>query len=161
MLSAEKRFRFRIILFILMAIEVHTDGGSRGNPGPAAAGVVIGAPFNKSYAKYMGVATNNEAEYEAVIVALEKLKALVGKNQTKQTEVKVFMDSRLAVEQLSGRFKIQSPNIIPRFIKIHNLRVDFASVVFQHVPREKNKGADAAVNQELDRHAGSHTLFNL
>lgn len=144
-----------------MAIEVHTDGGSRGNPGPAAAGVVIGAPFNKSYGKFMGRATNNEAEYEAVIVALEKLKALIGKGETKKTDVKVFMDSKLAVEQLSGRYKIQSPTIIPRFIKIHNLRVEFASVSFQHVPREQNKGADKAVNLELDKHAGTHTLFNL
>jgi ribonuclease HI len=144
-----------------MAIEVHTDGGSRGNPGPAAAGVVIGAPFNKSYGKFMGRATNNEAEYEAVIVALEKLKALVGKSKTKSTDVKVYMDSKLAVEQLSGRYKIQSPNIIPRFIKIHNLKVDFESVSFHHVPREQNKGADRAVNEELDKHSGTSPLFNL
>lgn len=146
---------------IFMAIEVHTDGGSRGNPGPAAAGVVIGAPFDVSYGKFMGVATNNEAEYEAVILALEKLKGLVGKGKAKEVDVRVFMDSKLAVEQLNGRYKIQSSNIIPRFIKIHNLKVDFASVTFQHVPREQNKGADKAVNVELDKHAGSDTLFNL
>ena len=141
-------------------IEIHTDGGARGNPGPAAAGVVIGAPFNKNYAKYLGNGTNNEAEYEAVILALEKLKSLVGKTKTKETDVQVFMDSQLAVEQLSGRYKIQSPNIIPRFIKIHNLRVDFKSVSFKHVPRAQNKGADAMVNQELDKHEGTGTLFN-
>jgi ribonuclease HI len=144
-----------------MAIEIHTDGGARGNPGPAAAGVVIGAPFHKSYAKYLGEGTNNEAEYDAVILGLQKVKALAGSAETKKTEVVVFMDSQLAVEQLSNRYKIQSPNIIPRFVKVHNLTLDFKRVAFRHVPREQNKGADAMVNQELDKHTGAGSLFNL
>ncbi|MEX2008334.1 MAG: ribonuclease HI family protein [Candidatus Spechtbacterales bacterium] len=141
-------------------IEIYTDGGARGNPGPAAAGVVIGAPYNKSYSQYLGETTNNIAEYQAVILALEKLRALVGKGKTKSTDVTVFMDSQLAVQQLSGRYKVNSENIIPLFIKIHNLRVDYRSVAFQHVPRAQNKGADKMVNQELDKHEGSGSLFS-
>ena len=142
-------------------IEIYTDGGARGNPGPAAAGVVIGTPYNKNYSQYLGETTNNVAEYQAVVLALTKLRALVGKENTKKADVVVNMDSQLAVEQLSGRYKIQSENIIPLFIKIHNLRVDFKSVSFQHVRREQNKGADTMVNQELDKHEGSGSLFNL
>ena len=84
-----------------MPIKIHTDGGARGNPGPAALGVVIGAPFNKNYSQYLGKKTNNEAEYEGVVFALGKLKALVGKNKTKEAEVEIFMDSELAVKQLN------------------------------------------------------------
>lgn len=144
-----------------MQIEIHTDGGARGNPGPAALGVVIGVPFNKNYSQYLGKKTNNEAEYEAVVFALSKLKALVGKEKTKKAEVEVYMDSQLAVRQLNYEYKIQSPNIIPLFIKIHNLRLDFSKVNFTHVPREKNKDADKLVNQELDKHTHTDSLFNL
>ena len=142
-----------------MPIEIHTDGGARGNPGPAALGVVIAAPFNKNYSQYLGKKTNNEAEYEGVVFALSKLKALVGKEKTKKAEVEVYMDSQLAVRQLNYEYKIQSPNIIPLFIKIHNLRLDFGNVHFTHVPREQNKDADALVNQELDRQTGKGSLF--
>lgn len=144
-----------------MAIEINTDGGARGNPGPAAAGVVVGTPFNKSYAKYLGERTNNEAEYEAVILGLQKVKALAGAAEAQKTEVTVYMDSQLAVEQLSGRYKIKSPNIVQLFVKAHNLTLDFKRVAFQHVPREQNKSADAMVNQELDKHTGANSLFNL
>lgn len=144
-----------------MSIKIHTDGGARGNPGPAALGVVIGAPFNKNYSQYLGKKTNNEAEYEGVVFALGKLKALVGKNKTKEAEVEIFMDSELAVKQLNYEYKIQSPNIIPLFIKVHNLRLDFERVHFTHIPREQNKDADKLVNRELDKHTHTDSLFNL
>lgn len=140
---------------------IHTDGGARGNPGPAALGVVIGAPFNKGYSQYLGKATNNEAEYEGVVFALSKLKSLLGKNKTKDVTAEVFMDSELAVNQLNHKYKISSPNIIPLFIKVHNLRLNFASVHFTHIPREKNKDADQLVNIELDKHTHTDSLFNL
>jgi len=140
-------------------ISIHTDGGARGNPGPAALGVVIGAPLNKSYSEYLGKKTNNEAEYEAVAFALKKLRSLLGKDKIKDLEVEVYMDSDLAVNQLNHKYKVESENIIPIFIKIHNLRLDYGKVHFTHVPREKNKDADKMVNIELDKQAGGNSLF--
>lgn len=142
-------------------ITIYTDGGSRGNPGPAALGVVIGLPINKGYAKYLGKKTNNEAEYEAVIFALAKLKALLGAKKCKTLKAIFKMDSDLAVQQLSYRWKIEGKTIIPLFVKIHNLRLDFCEVEFQHIPREQNKEADALVNQELNKHTHEEGLFNL
>lgn len=144
-----------------MKIIIHTDGGARGNPGPAALGVVFAPPISKNYSKYLGKATNNEAEYQGAIFALEKLKALVGKGKTKEAEVEIFMDSELAVKQLSYEYKINSPNIVPLFIKVHNLRLEFKSVHFTHVRREDNKDADKMVNIELDKHTHTDSLFNL
>src|SRR3989344_967437 len=140
-------------------ISVHVDGGSRGNPGPAAVGVVFGAPLNKSYSNYLGIKTNNEAEYSAVVFALQKLKSLLGKNNLKDTEVQFFMDSELAVKQLNYEYKIESPNIIPSFIKIHNLRLSFGDVKFTHVPREQNKDADKMVNIALDENTQKDSLL--
>src|SRR3989338_11453473 len=143
-------------------IQIHTDGGARDNPGPSALGLVFGPPISKGYSQYLGKKTNNEAEYEAVIFALKKLKALVGKEKTKVLEVEIFMDSQLAVRQLSYEYKIESPNIVPLFVKIHNLRLEYKKVNFTHVPREKNKDADKLVNMELDRHTYvEDNLFNL
>lgn len=142
-------------------ITIYTDGGARGNPGPAALGVVIGAPVNKGYSKYLGKRTNNEAEYEAVIFALEKLKALLGALKCKTLKVLFKMDSNLAVQQLSGKWKIEGKTIIPLFVKIHNLRMDFGELVFEHIPREQNKEADALLNQELNKHTHEEGLFNL
>jgi len=134
-------------------IIVYTDGGSRGNPGPAAIGVVIkdsrGAVL-KAYGQALGRATNNEAEYRAVISALEKIKALVGKKKIKSMAVDVFMDSELVVRQLNGEYKIEEERLVPFFIKIWNLHIDFGSLSFIHIPREKNKEADLLVNQALD-----------
>ncbi|MEX0869908.1 MAG: ribonuclease HI family protein [Candidatus Spechtbacterales bacterium] len=140
-------------------IEVYVDGGARGNPGPAAAGAVIGSPLNKGYSKYLGERTNNEAEYESVILALQKIKALLGKEKIKDLHVEVFMDSQLAVRQLSYQYKVESSNIVPLFMKIHNLRLDFGKIDFTHIPREKNKDADKLVNIELDKQEGTDTLF--
>ena len=141
-------------------ISVHVDGGSRGNPGPAALGVVFGAPINKEYSNYLGIKTNNEAEYSAVVFALQKLKSLLGKNNLKDAEVQFFMDSELAVKQLNYEYKIESPNIIPLFIKIHNLRLSFGDVKFTHVPREQNKDADKMVNIALDENTQKDSLFS-
>ena len=142
-------------------ITIYTDGGSRGNPGPAALGVAMGTPINKGYSKYLGRRTNNEAEYEAVIFALGKLKSLLGSKKCKELKVTFKMDSDLAVQQISGKWKVEGKTIIPLFIKIHNLRIDFGSLEFDHVPREQNKEADALVNQELNKHTHEEGLFNL
>ena len=142
-------------------IQVHVDGGSRGNPGPAAIGVAIGPPINKGYSKYLGKATNNEAEYQAAIFALEKIRSLVGRTKVKNLAVEIFMDSQLAVKQLSGEWKIEGATIVPLFVKAWNVRLDFGEVFFKHVPREENKEADKLVNRELDKHTFTDSLFNL
>ena len=132
---------------------VYTDGGARGNPGPAAVGVVIkdeSGRFLKSYGETIGEKTNNEAEYAAVIFALKKLRALWGKKKTKELAVEVNMDSELVVQQLSGEYKVEDERLSALFIKIWNLKVDFSKVVFQYIPREKNKEADRLVNEALD-----------
>lgn len=133
---------------------IHTDGGSRGNPGPAAIGVVIEAgneSLKKEYGEYIGETTNNEAEYRAVIFALKKLKSLIGKGKASQAEVLVHADSELLVKQMNGEYKINDKNIKDWFIDIWNLRLDFGKVTFTHVFREKNKAADRMVNVALDK----------
>jgi ribonuclease HI len=135
-------------------IIIHTDGGSRGNPGPAALGVAF---FNergkmlKGYGKALGVRTNNEAEYEAVVFALQKAKAMFGGEKIKQMEFEIRSDSELIVSQLRGEYKIENEKLQPLFIKIWNLKIDFGVVKFTHVSREKNRDADRLVNEALDK----------
>jgi ribonuclease HI len=138
-------------------IIIYTDGGSRGNPGPAALGVVIKdikGQVVKSYGEALGEKTNNEAEYQAVVFALQKVKALVGKKKTKNLEVDVYMDSELVCRQLGGEYKIEEDRLFPLFIKIWNLKLDFGKTSFHHVPREQNREADRLVNESLDREQG-------
>lgn len=136
---------------------IYTDGGSRGNPGPAAIGVVIANEKGetvKSYGQAIGPATNNEAEYQAVVFALKKIKALFGKEKIKNMEIEVRMDSELVVKQLNHEYKIQETNIQPLFIRIWNALIDFGLVKFIHIPRERNVEADRLVNQALDKEQG-------
>ena len=126
---------------------IYTDGGARGNPGPAAIGAVVGA---KKYGEYIGETTNNVAEYKALIFALKKAKALLGKKKAKETELECNMDSELLMRQLTGQYKIEDEGLQPLWLEIWNLRLDFKKVDFNHIPREKNKEADALVNEALD-----------
>jgi len=128
-------------------IIIYTDGGARGNPGPAAIGILIG---NKGYSEKIGNTTNNIAEYKAVVFALKKAKHLLGGKKAKETEIEIRSDSELLVNQVNGEYKIKDKELQPLFIDIWNLRQDFKSVAFSHIPREKNKGADKLVNQALD-----------
>lgn len=140
---------------------VYTDGGSRGNPGPAALGVVIqDAKGNtiKKFGERLGIKTNNEAEYTAVIVALQKVKALYGKEKTKKMAIDMRMDSELVTRQLNGVYKIEEERLFPLFIKVWNLKMDFGKISFSHVPRAQNKHADQMVNEALDGR-GEATLF--
>lgn len=132
---------------------IYTDGGARGNPGPAAIGVVVKGPVEiKKYGEYIGQATNNEAEYQAVIFALKKLKQLVGKEKTKsEAEVEIHLDSELLANQLNGEYKIKEKNLQQLFLEVWNLKQDFKSAVFKHISREDNRGADKLVNQALDK----------
>ncbi|MEK7481836.1 MAG: ribonuclease HI family protein [Patescibacteria group bacterium] len=130
-------------------IIVYCDGGSRGNPGPSAIGVYI-PQLKKEYSKFLGKATNNEAEYQAAIFALKKIKHLIGGKKSKKTEIEIMMDSELVVSQLNGEYKIKEKSLVPFFIDIWNLKQDFKSVKFTHIPREENKQADILVNRELN-----------
>ena len=135
---------------------IYTDGGSRGNPGPSAIGVVLG---DKEYSELIGVATNNEAEYQAVIFALKKAKSLFGKKAVKNTEMEIKSDSELLIKQLNGEYKILEPKIQSLFLKVWNLKIDFGKVKFISISREKNKQADNLVNQILDTQTRNQTLF--
>lgn len=141
-------------------IIIYTDGGARGNPGQAAIGVVMqdaeGHPI-KGWGKAIGEATNNEAEYQAVVYALQKVKALFGSKKARGMFVEVRMDSKLVAFQLAGEYKIEEKRLFPFFIKIWNVKMDFARVSFVHVPREQNREADRLVNEALDR--GQDVLF--
>ena len=133
-------------------LEVFTDGGARNNPGPAALGVVIG---NKEYSQYLGEATNNEAEYQAIIFALKKSKQLLGKEKLANTKIIINSDSELVVKQLNGQYKILEPELGKLFITVWNLRLDFPNLVFNLIPREENKRADRLVNEALDERSSS------
>ncbi|PJA83606.1 MAG: hypothetical protein CO146_00855 [Candidatus Nealsonbacteria bacterium CG_4_9_14_3_um_filter_37_29] len=144
-------------------IIIYTDGGSRGNPGPAAIGAVFcnekGEVFKK-YSEYLGENfTNNETEYQAVIFALNKFKALFGKKLASQTEIELRSDSELLIKQLNGEYKILEPKIQPLFITLWNLKLDFKRVKFKLISREKNKEADRLVNEILDSQAKTQKLF--
>lgn len=131
-----------------MILTIYTDGASRGNPGKASCGFVI---FNESKkkifeeGKYLGIQTNNFAEYTAVFRALE----YITKNFPTAT-IKFFMDSKLVCEQLSGRYKIKSPNLIPLVRQIKSLQEKLREVTFTHIPRSENFLADAQANLALD-----------
>ena len=133
---------------------IYTDGGARGNPGPAAAGVVIqdaAGTTLKEYSEYLGERTNNEAEYEAVILALKKAKQLYGKGATKDMKIHFRVDSELIARQLSGHYKVEEERLAALFMKVWNAKMDFESIEFESIPREKNRAADRLVNRELDR----------
>lgn len=134
-------------------IIIYTDGGSRGNPGPAAIGIVFcnekGQKI-KEFSEYLGEATNNETEYQAAIFALKKFKALFGKKIATRSDVELRSDSELLVQQLSGKYKILDSKMQPLFLQLWNLKLDFKNVKFKLISREKNKEADRLVNQALD-----------
>ena len=135
-------------------IIIYTDGGSRGNPGLAGMGVVIAnekGKMVKEYSGFLGVKTNNEAEYEAVIFGLKKIKALLGKEKIKNTEIEFRLDSQLIARQLNGEYKIEEEKLFPLFIKIWNLKMDFGPIKFSEIPREQNKEADRLANEAMDK----------
>ncbi len=133
----------------LNKIIAYCDGGSRRNPGPSAIGTYL-PQFKKEYSKFLGKATNNEAEYQAAIFALKKIKHLIGGEKSEKAEIEIKMDSELVVKQLNGEYKIKEKDLTLFFIEIWNLKQDFGRVQFIHIPREENKKADWLVNRELD-----------
>jgi len=105
----------------------------------------------KEYSQSIGNKTNNEAEYEAVILALQKIKHLFGKHKTRDLNIEVKIDSELVARQLSGKYKIVEEKLFPLFIKVWNLKMDFGNIVFTEIPREKNREADKLANQAMDK----------
>ncbi len=137
---------------------MYSDGGSRGNPGPSALGVYI-ETLHKRFGEFLGTKTNNEAEYMAIAAGLKKIKVLVGKAEAKKTVVECRMDSELCCKQLNHQYKIENERLQPLFFQVWNLSLDFKSVHFVHVYREKNIEADAEANKALDAAAAERILF--
>jgi len=131
-------------------LKVYTDGGAKGNPGPASIGVIIIDSQGKEYlrlSKNIGVTTNNFAEYQAVISALEWIR----KNQNNLREfekINFFLDSKLVVNQLNGIYKIKNFDLKNQAVKVKTLEKSLPFLVrYSHIPREENKIADFLVNQ--------------
>jgi ribonuclease HI len=133
------------------AVKVFGDGGSRGNPGPSASGFVILDMKDTVLVDrgvYIGMTTNNQAEYTALKLGLEEAKKMGAKR------VEVYMDSMLVVNQLKGIFKVKNRELWALYDAIKTLAASFEQISFTHVPRELNKLADAAVNRALDEELG-------
>jgi ribonuclease HI len=132
---------------------IHTDGGARGNPGPAASAFVVFDESKKETfksGKYLGLTTNNVAEYSGVLQALQWLKNLP--SDSRPAAVNFFLDSLLVVNQLNGIFKVKDSKLRLLILDIRSLETETGVTVSYHaVPREKNKEADLLVNQTLDR----------
>ena len=133
-----------------MKLVIFADGGSRGNPGPSAVGVAIykyGRELKEiaKYSKYIGVATNNTAEYESGILALRKAKELGA------DEVSLYFDSQLIARQLRGEYKVKKQHLKVLWYTARTLIKSFKNVEIHETPRENNGVADELVNIELDR----------
>lgn len=129
-----------------------TDGGARGNPGPAGVGIYItkDGQMVKEMKQAIGNATSNFAEYYAVMLALQTLKQIYGK-ATMTTQFEIRLDSELVKKQLSGEYQINEPGLVPMFIEIHNMRVStFPNIFFTHLPRSLNKEADRLASEAMD-----------
>ncbi|MDO8523890.1 MAG: ribonuclease HI family protein [bacterium] len=133
-------------------ITIYTDGGARGNPGPAGSGAVIydGKKKVGEVSKFLGIQTNNFAEYEALLLALEKTIEVFGSPVSHPVSVK--MDSELIVRQMKGEYKVKNPVLKEKHTHARLLIAEsFPKITFTHVRREKNEEADALANDAMDR----------
>ncbi|MFV1917086.1 MAG: ribonuclease HI family protein [Patescibacteria group bacterium] len=132
------------------SIKIYSDGGARGNPGPAAAAFVVISDGRVNYkkAKYLGEATNNVAEYCGVLMALDWL---VKDKVVSVKKIGFYLDSELVANQLSGNYKVKNENLKTLILKIKKLEEKSGiNIVYKSVPRSKNKLADYLVNEVLD-----------
>ena len=130
-------------------LRLFTDGAARGNPGPAGLGVVIedGEGLRlRGLCRYIGTATNNQAEYLAIIEGLRAIE------DWKPDRIEVFLDSKLVVEQLAGRYRVKNADLAPLHRQASELLRRFPRAELKHVPRERNKGADALANKAIDEY---------
>lgn len=131
-----------------MKLTTFTDGGARGNPGPAATGIIIkdeNGHTVDAYGEYLGKQTNNFAEYSALISALKRAAELGA------TEVECVLDSELVTKQMQGIYKVREASLQKLFIQAYNAAAHFKNVKYRHTLRENNKEADAEVNKILDK----------
>lgn len=130
-----------------MKLILHTDGAARGNPGPAGIGIVIRAEDGTTLAElgeYIGEATNNVAEYRALIRGLEEARRLGADS------VEILADSELLVRQINGEYRVRHPNLVPLYAEVMEKLKGFSSFSIVHVPRKENARADALANWALD-----------
>ena len=129
-----------------MKATLHTDGGSRGNPGPAAIGYVLRIEDEETifHGEAIGDTTNNQAEYQALLAGLNRAQ------EEGVADLECFLDSELVVKQLKGEYRVKDQDLKPHFEAIKQLAAQLSSVSYTHVKREKNKEADKLVNQALD-----------
>ncbi len=140
----------------MIKLIVNTDGGARGNPGNAGVGVVIADAAGKvikTVSQGIGVATNNEAEYRAVILALETLKKLYGANLA-DYDIEIRLDSELVQKQLTKQYKVKEERLKVFFTEISNLLKGVTKINFVHVRREQNGEADRLANLAMDEQVG-------
>lgn len=139
-----------------MNVRLYSDGGARGNPGPAGAGFVLYTLNDKNEqtdklfegGEFMGEATNNQAEYRALIIGLQKALEL------NAARVDAVLDSELVVKQLNREYKVKNEDLAQRFLEVYELIQKFERVTFRHVLRAYNKEADAQVNKYIDQGLG-------
>lgn len=129
-----------------MEATLFTDGGARGNPGPAGIGYVITRKNEEDVAvgEYIGETTNNQAEYKALLAGLRKAQELG------VTRLMCYLDSELVVRQIGGVYRVRDADLLPLYEQVCGLISEFEKVEFTHVPREKNKKADKLVNEAID-----------
>ena len=131
-------------------IIIYSDGGARGNPGPAGIGAVLYDSEKNIIAEiseYIGETTNNQSEYKAMLAGIEKAKELGAEN------LRCYLDSELVVKQMKREYKVKNKDLAPLFVKAYNLSMGFKTIEFIHVRREKNKVADGLANLAMDKHA--------
>ena len=138
------------------SLKIYTDGGARGNPGPAASAFVLVEDGRIVYkdSEYLGIATNNEAEYQGVILAFKWLTE--SGRAASFAKISFFLDSELVARQLSGDYKVKSKNLNKLNLQVRELRekVDNKDINFLAIKREKNRIADKLVNEKLDENMG-------
>lgn len=138
----------------MKTLRLFTDGASRGNPGPAGLGVVIEDENGmrlRGLHRWLGVTTNNEAEYRALIEGLKAVK------EWKPDRLEVYLDSKLVVEQMNGAWKIKARELLPLNVEAKELLRQFPEVRIAHVERSKNRGADHLANLAIDAHVKKST----
>ena len=133
-------------------LKLFPDGGARGNPGPAGIGTIVTDEHGKAldqFCSFIGKATNNEAEYTALLLGLERTTRVCGKD-CGEVELSVYLDSELLVKQMRGEYKIKDPELQSFAIKVQSLRKVFKHVAFYHIPRTANVETDRLVNDAID-----------
>ena len=134
-----------------MELTLHTDGGARGNPGPGAIGIVLSKSKGKiirEIGKYVGKCTNNEAEYMGLLEGIKTAK------KGGATKLNCYVDSELVVNQLNGLYKVKNDRMKKLWLQVKELEKDLEKISYTHIPRSKNKEADALVNEVLDAQKG-------